>query len=112
MASAFAFAWGGYSSSEAKVSLVVRRNGVGEVCRDERSLAQVAAPVIGIGQTLPSRLTMSLACTFDHDGSAPGYQVMAVLEVWAGTGGLPGSGASAVVALDLDRAAVEASARP
>jgi hypothetical protein len=112
MASAFAFAWGGYSSSEAKVSIVVRRTGVGEVCRDERSLAQVVAPVIGIGQTLPSRSTMSLACTFDHDGSSPGYQVMAVLEVWAGTGGLPGSGASALVALDLDRASVEASARP
>lgn len=112
MASAFAFAWGGYASSEAKVSLVVRRSGAGEVCRDERSLAQVVAPVLGLGQTLPTRSTMSLACSFDHDGSAAGYQVMAVLEIWAGVGGLPGSGASSLVALDLDRASVEASARP
>jgi len=110
MGSAMAAVLGGYGSAEAKVSVVVRRHGAGEVCREERSLARAVAPIIGVADAVLPTSEIGLSCTFAHDGSNSRYDVAATVEVWAGNGGL--GGASAVGSIRLSRVTLDATATP
>lgn len=110
MGSAMAAVLGGYGSAEAKVSIVVRRYGGGEVCREERSLARAVAPIIGVADAVLPSSEIGLSCTFAHDGSSSRYDVAAIVEVWAANGGL--GGASAVGTLRLNRVTLDATTTP
>lgn len=107
-ASALAAVVGGYGSAEAKVSVVVRRFGSGEVCRAERSLATAVAPVLGVANSVLLPTEVGFDCTFEHDGSGNRYDVAATVEVWAGNGGL--GGASAFVGMKLTGVTLTAAA--
>lgn len=87
------WAYAGYSSSEALVTLTIRA--AGQVIEDRWSLAHPIAPVFGDwgsgDQTTSIPLRASMSITSSTEPTT--VEVGVTVEAWAGAGGFAGSGA-------------------
>lgn len=115
-ADAMAVAALGYGSSEAKIHLRVRRltgTNIGEVCRsEERSLVHAVAPFLSIGNASLGDTEGTLSCNFKHEATSGVYEAVIVLEIWAGSGGAVGAGASASGIVKLNQIEIRSTRVP